>query len=141
MILAWWRARRHASRTLIDSPRISPILRRAGMASAANAPWPSIALGPTATANFCGSAGGFRLGFVVAKLTTAVSPKSRVAGETAPRAGGGHDQCGHFAAGASVMADTSDLQAALVALNASAAFNRRAGFEVRCLGAGEIELS
>lgn len=39
------------------------------------------------------------------------------------------------------MADTSDLQAALVALNASAAFNRSAGFEVRCLGAGEVELS
>ena len=39
------------------------------------------------------------------------------------------------------MADTSDLQAALVTLNASVAFNRRAGFEVRCLAAGEIELS
>ena len=39
------------------------------------------------------------------------------------------------------MADPSELQAALVALNASAAFNRRAGFEVRCLAAGEIELS
>jgi len=39
------------------------------------------------------------------------------------------------------MVDTADLQAALVALNASAAFNRRAGFEVRCLAPGEIELS
>ena len=39
------------------------------------------------------------------------------------------------------MADITEMQAALVALNASAAFNRRAGFEVRCLGAGEIELS
>ena len=39
------------------------------------------------------------------------------------------------------MADTADLQAALVALNASAAFNRGAGFEVRCVAAGEIELS
>ena len=39
------------------------------------------------------------------------------------------------------MADTTDLQAALVAINASAAFNRWAGFEVRCLAAGEIELA
>lgn len=39
------------------------------------------------------------------------------------------------------MADPSELQAALVALNASAAFNRWAGFEVRCLAPGDIELS
>jgi uncharacterized protein (TIGR00369 family) len=39
------------------------------------------------------------------------------------------------------MADTSELQAALAALNATAAFNRWAGFEVRCIAPGEVELS
>ena len=38
------------------------------------------------------------------------------------------------------MADTSELQAALAALNATAAFNRWAGFAVRCTAPGEIEL-
>src|SRR3954468_16529813 len=45
-------ARMRAVSTLIDSPRISPILRRATIGSAANTPSPSIALGPTSTANF-----------------------------------------------------------------------------------------
>jgi uncharacterized protein (TIGR00369 family) len=39
------------------------------------------------------------------------------------------------------MADTTELQAALAALNATAAFNRWSGFEVRCLAPGEVELS
>jgi len=39
------------------------------------------------------------------------------------------------------MADTTDLQAALAALNATAAFNRWSGFEVRCPAPGEVELS
>jgi hypothetical protein len=38
-------ARMRASATLMLSPRISPIFRRGGMASAAKAPWPSMALG------------------------------------------------------------------------------------------------
>jgi uncharacterized protein (TIGR00369 family) len=38
------------------------------------------------------------------------------------------------------MPAVADLQAALVALNASAAFNRWAGFEVSCIAAGEVEL-
>jgi hypothetical protein len=45
-------ARRRASFTLRDSPPISPILRRAGIASAAKAPRPSMALGFTSTAYF-----------------------------------------------------------------------------------------
>ncbi|MFN8900397.1 MAG: hypothetical protein ACK5YM_20295 [Pseudomonadota bacterium] len=45
-------ARMRASSTVMLSPRISPILRRAGTGSAAKAPSPSIALGRTSTANF-----------------------------------------------------------------------------------------
>ena len=45
-------ARMRASATLIDVPRISPILRRAVIGSAAKAPWPSIGLGRTSTSNF-----------------------------------------------------------------------------------------
>ncbi len=43
MMRSWRVARMRASSTLIDSPRISPILVAAGMPSAANTPWPSIA--------------------------------------------------------------------------------------------------
>jgi uncharacterized protein (TIGR00369 family) len=39
------------------------------------------------------------------------------------------------------MADTTELQAALAALNATAAFNRWSAFAVRCLAPGEVELS
>jgi hypothetical protein len=49
-----------ASRTLIDWPQTSPILRRAGIGSAANAPWPSIGLGAALTLNYCGSLGTAR---------------------------------------------------------------------------------
>ena len=45
-------ARIRASPTLIDSPRISPILRLAGTGSVAKAPRPSIVLSRTSTANF-----------------------------------------------------------------------------------------
>ena len=39
------------------------------------------------------------------------------------------------------MTEPNELQAALAALNATAAFNRWSGFEVRCRGAGEVELA
>src|SRR6201997_5746235 len=45
-------ARRRPSAQLIASPRISPIFRRGGIISAANTPWPSIALLRTKTSNF-----------------------------------------------------------------------------------------
>src|SRR6476660_3498570 len=50
MIRRWFFTRRRASFTVSGSPRISPILRRAGIDSPAKAPRPSIALGPTARA-------------------------------------------------------------------------------------------
>jgi uncharacterized protein (TIGR00369 family) len=40
-----------------------------------------------------------------------------------------------------VMVDANEMQAALAALNATAAFNRWSGVEVRCPAAGEVELS
>ena len=45
-------ARMRASATLIDSPRISPIFSRRGMASDAYTPCPSMRLAATSTANF-----------------------------------------------------------------------------------------
>jgi hypothetical protein len=45
-------ARMRASSTLMASPRISPILRAAPIASAANTPRPSMALGRRSSANF-----------------------------------------------------------------------------------------
>src|ERR1700712_4686937 len=45
-------ARRRPSAQVMASPRISPILRRAGIISAANTPWPSISLLRTNTSNF-----------------------------------------------------------------------------------------
>src|SRR4051812_17803404 len=45
-------ARRRPSAQLIASPRISPILSRGGIISAANTPWPSIWLLRTMTSNF-----------------------------------------------------------------------------------------
>jgi hypothetical protein len=45
-------ARMRASSTLIDSPRISPILRIGAMACAANTPSPSMRLGRTASSYF-----------------------------------------------------------------------------------------
>src|SRR3990167_8429727 len=52
MMRCWPLARRRASRTLTGSPRISPILRRAGTGSAAKAPWPSMRLRLALTRNF-----------------------------------------------------------------------------------------
>ena len=52
MMRSWRVARMRASATLMLSPRISPIFRRGGMGSSANAPWPSMRLGATCTANF-----------------------------------------------------------------------------------------
>src|ERR1700750_539064 len=45
-------ARRRPSAQLIGSARISPILSRGGIISAANTPWPSISLLRTMTSNF-----------------------------------------------------------------------------------------
>src|SRR5471030_1679336 len=45
-------ARRRPSAQLMASPRISPILSRGGIISAANTPWPSISLLRTKTSNF-----------------------------------------------------------------------------------------